>query len=763
MLTALVVAALAVLVPAVLRPPQQSAQAAGVQLSARDTGPEAPVIGDGPLTRVMRVEYGNTPGAAAVAVDPYTGARVQLSAATTRGLDGAPYLIQRFGYGPAIQRTVSLTFDDGPDALVTPQLLDLLSRERVPATFFVLGRHAVEQPELVRRMVREGHEVGSHTLTHPNLDQEDELREQVELVSTDRVLRALTGRSSALWRMPYDDSSVSGRQDSIQALLRAQRLGYLHAGYDVDSRDWVYNADPNGRAEDIPLPTLDGRSNLTVLLHDAGGPNRARTVQYVARLIAHARAAGYTFHTMPQANPAISTAVHPSGPEQLGDQAALAAATMVFAWPDHLLTVLFVLALVLVVGLGVVNVGLAVGRHRRRAGQLWPGPQQTPMAVTVALAAYNEEAVIARTLRSILASDYPIGEVIVVDDGSSDGTSQAVEQVAALDPRVRLIRQDNLGKATALNRGLRAATGQVVVTLDADTVMRPQAIGNLVRHFAADHTGRLGAVAGVVRVGNRRRNLLTRWQALEYLTQIGLDRAAQDRMRAIPVVPGACAAWRTEAIVQAGGYSQDTLAEDCDLALTLHRNGWRITQDDEAVALTEAPETVPALLKQRIRWTFGTMQAMYKHRSLMFRPGTGALGWFVLPHYLLNIVVPVVCVPFVAVMTVVTAVHEGIGLVAGYAAVFGLFHLATAAVAVRLMGESWRVLAVIPVYRLIYDPLRAYLLYASLLRAVKGVRVGWNKLSRTGSLDGVGDAAEAAVVSARRRAPRLPLPVPAGR
>ena len=155
------------------------------------------------------------------------------------------------------------------------------------------------------------------------------------------------------------------------------------------------------------------------------------------------------------------------------------------------------------------------------------------------------------------------------------------------------------------------------MTLDADTLVTPETIGLLVRHIAADTTGRLGAVAGVVRVGNRKRNLLTRWQALEYLTQIGVERAAQDGMGAISIVPGACAAWRKEAIQQVGGYTDVTLAEDCDLSLSLHRAGWNVTQEDEAIAYTEAPETVDALLDQRVRWTFGSLQAIWKHRDLL--------------------------------------------------------------------------------------------------------------------------------------------------
>jgi biofilm PGA synthesis N-glycosyltransferase PgaC len=263
----------------------------------------------------------------------------------------------------------------------------------------------------------------------------------------------------------------------------------------------------------------------------------------------------------------------------------------------------------------------------------------------------------------------------------------------------------------------------------------PETIGLLVRHIAADTTGRLGAVAGVVRVGNRKRNLLTRWQALEYLTQIGVERAAQDGMGAISIVPGACAAWRKEAIQQVGGYTDVTLAEDCDLSLSLHRAGWNVTQEDEAIAYTEAPETVDALLDQRVRWTFGSLQAIWKHRDLLFRSRYGLLGWYVLPQQALAILVPLVFLPFIVFMGIRTVQEQGIQVILVYFLLFLAAHLFVAAVGIVLMREKWRHLWMVPVYRIVYEPLRAYLLYTAVYMAVRGVRAGWKKLARTGTLD----------------------------
>lgn len=726
------------------RSPEQSTLPLGPEISKNAAGEHAPVVGTGPLERVLRVD--RTAGLAGV--DPFSGVQLaKFTAAEGAEIGSAPYVIQRYGYAQGTSHTISLTFDDGPDPQVTPALLDVLGREHVPATFFLLGRGIVADPALVRRMAAEGHSLGIHTMTHPDLNESPAWREHVELVATDRILRDVTGRASGIWRMPYTSPDETLEQESIEPFLRAQRMGFTHATYDFDTLDWEHDANPTGRSTDIPLPDLSSGGNVTMLLHDAGGPNRMRTVEYVQRLIPYARAHGYTFQTMPQVNPSIAQANAPVTPSP-ADRATTLVAGAAFNWPNVVMTVLFGLAVVLMIILGLLNAGLALWRHRRRRAIAWPSPSQVRLSTSVVLAAYNEERVIGRTIRTVLASDYPIAEVVVVDDGSSDDTSAVVQELAADDHRVRLIRQANTGKAGALNHGVAAAVGEVVVTLDADTIITPTTIGRLVRHFAVEGGERLGAVAGVVRVGNRGRNLLTRWQALEYITQIGLDRAAQDAVGGISIIPGACAAWRTEAILAAGGYSTATLAEDCDLALSLHRAGWRVTQDDEAVAYTEAPETVDDLLKQRERWTYGTLQAVFKNRDMLFSRRHPALGWYVLPNYILSILIPLIFLPFVLVMGLLVLEHDGPAMLLTYFGVFLLAQIGLAAVAIALMRERWHHLLMVPIYRVVFEPLRAYQLYTCVARAVQGRLMGWNKLDRSGSMDDHADVAAPSAAAA---------------
>jgi cellulose synthase/poly-beta-1,6-N-acetylglucosamine synthase-like glycosyltransferase/peptidoglycan/xylan/chitin deacetylase (PgdA/CDA1 family) len=708
-------------------PPTTMGNAHLSEVTSKQTTLHPPVIGSGPLIRVLEIknDHGKSVG-----YDPFTHAMAAtLTDAEVTAAHGHRFVVQKFGYSETAQKTISLTFDDGPDPKYTTELLDMLSAAHVPATFFVIGSAAAKYPGLVARESHEGHAVGNHSLTHIDVADSAGWRTRIELVATDRVLRSTTGMEASYFRLPYEGEDDESIQAAITGLLRAQKLGYLVVSHDVSTNDWKYEDTQHSGA--IPLPALDGR-NATLLLHDGGG-NRQKTVDLVKRLIPYARGLGYTFQSMPQVQPALAQRTSTVRPT-FWDRVTLALVTVCYVWPAHLLQTLFMFALLMV---GIVGFGGCVlaGCRRTRRRDAFPAAEEIDLPVSVLLAAYNEERVIRRTIETILASDYPFIEVLIIDDGSTDGTSTIVRELMATDPRIRLVNQPNAGKSTALNHGLSLVEGSHVVTLDADTILTPTTITNLVRHFAVDTAGTLGAVAAVLRVGNRERNLLTRWQALEYLTQIGVERAAHDALGAISIIPGACAAWRKDAILAAGGYSTMTLAEDCDLSLSLHRAGWRVTQDDHALAFTEVPENVDGLLAQRTRWTYGTLQATYKHRDMLFRPRYGWLGSYVLPNYVLSIAVPIVFQPFTVAMVIMAIQTQGWGIVGVYFAIFLAVHLGVTAVSIALMRESWHHMLLVPLYRVIYEPLRTYLLYTSAYLAVRGVRMGWNKIARSGSVD----------------------------
>jgi peptidoglycan-N-acetylglucosamine deacetylase len=690
------------------------------------------VIGDGPMLRVLQIDRDEE----IVGKDPFTGEVAMLTADEIKAAGTDEYVIQRYGYSAGVTKTISLTFDDGPHPISTPQLLDVLSAERVPATFFVLGNEAVQHPELIQRMTREGHAVGNHTLTHADLNDVSAFRAREELVQTDRILRSLTSQATTSFRLPYGGTTREEVGKNTLGILRAQQLGYHLSGYDFETLDWSYgSATPSADAADMPLPEFDGR-NFTVLMHDGGAESRAATVEYVKnRLIPAARAAGYTFQTMPQIQPDLRDSTQIITPS-IWDRAAATLAQMIYVWPNRVMHLLFAFALTIVGAIGVFHTALAVARRRRQPRY---DANVVLLPVSVVIAAYNEEMVIRRTLETLLNSTYPFLELLVVNDGSTDRTAIEVEAMMERDPRIRLINQPNRGKWAALNNGTAQARGDILVTLDADTIFTPETVANLVRQFAVDPDGRLGAVAGVVRVGNRERNLLTRWQGLEYLTQIGVERSAYAQLGAVPIIPGACAAWRKAAITEVGGYSHATLAEDCDLTLSLHQARWRVSQDDEALAYTEAPDHADALLAQRIRWTFGTLQAIFKHRNMLLRRRYGWLGMAVLPYMVISVVVPIVFLPFIAVMGVLAVQNSGWAIVGLYFLLFLALHLLIAAVAVILMRERWANLLMVPIYRVVHEPLRAYLLYTSVYLAMRGVKLAWNKLQRTGVMDAVFD------------------------
>ncbi|PYJ72621.1 MAG: hypothetical protein DME75_04060, partial [Verrucomicrobia bacterium] len=339
--------------------------------------------------------------------------------------------------------------------------------------------------------------------------------------------------------------------------------------------------------------------------------------------------------------------------------------------------------------------------------------------------------VIAETLRALLATDYKGEiEVIVVDDGSRDETAAEVERIGHIDPRVRLLPQENRGKARALQRGLSAVHTGIVVFIDADTQCQRNTLPRLLEPFA---DARIGAVSGHAKVGNLR-SFIARCQALEYTCGFNLDRRAYNRLNCITVVPGAISAIRKDAIDEAGGLSLQTLAEDTDLTLSLHRHGGRIVYVPGAVAWTEAPESVRTLARQRFRWAYGTLQCLWKHRDMIFNWNYRALGWFSLPSVWFFQIILVAVTPMVDLFLLASLPFGAWSAVMPFVITFLAMDLVLATLACVLEREpiarAWRILPM----RLIYRPMLSYCIWKAILRAVKGAWVSWGKLERTASV-----------------------------
>jgi cellulose synthase/poly-beta-1,6-N-acetylglucosamine synthase-like glycosyltransferase len=353
-----------------------------------------------------------------------------------------------------------------------------------------------------------------------------------------------------------------------------------------------------------------------MLLHDGGG-NRSQTVIALPQLIDALRAQGYEFVSVPELiGKTRAQVMLPLSRKEQFEARADGFIFGIYHWSWVTISAIFILGIILVSGRTLI-IGILALIEKLRPDR--PGIRGPLPGVTVLIPAHNEESVIVQTVDSVLESDYLDLHIIVVNDGSTDKTAELLDAHFSRQPRARILHQVNRGKAAALSAAMSHAETEIVVTIDADTEIEPDAIGKLVRHFA-DPT--VGAVAGNVKVGNRSR-WLTRWQALEYITSQNMEKRAFDLLNCITVVPGALGAWRKKAIEAAGGITADTVAEDADLTIAIRRFGWRIGYDEEAIAWTEAPETPAQLIRQRFRWTFGTLQSFWKHSSTLFRPKYG--------------------------------------------------------------------------------------------------------------------------------------------
>ncbi|MDA8436420.1 MAG: bifunctional polysaccharide deacetylase/glycosyltransferase family 2 protein [Actinomycetales bacterium] len=615
---------------------------------------------------------------------------------------------------------VALTFDDGPDPVWTPQILRILRENHVHATFFVVGAHAALYPGLVRQIVAEGHEIGIHTFTHLDLATASASRIETELSLTQNVVAAATGRQTHLLRPPYSSTADAVTAAQWPSLRVATAQGYAIVLSTVDTRDW---ATP-GVARIVASGTPPAGEGALVLMHDGGG-DRAQTVAALPTLIQDLRARGDRLTTVSQAVGVGGAELSATTGQRVAGT-ALVAVVLASVWVLRLLTVLLLVFLVLGVLRALLLLVFARRHVRQRRAVGGAEPWNPP--VSVVIPAYQEVAGIAGTVRSLVATGYPGLEIVVVDDGSTDGTADAVERLG-LDG-VLVVRQANSGKPAALNAGIRAARHDVLVLVDADTVFEPDAVRLLVAPLADPE---VGAVSGNTKVSNRT-GLLGRWQHLEYVVGFNLDRRMFDVLDCIPTVPGAIGAFRRSALVDVGGVGDDTLAEDTDLTMAVTRAGWRVAYEQSAIAWTEAPSTLRQLWKQRYRWAYGTMQSMWKHRHAAVEAGrAGHLGRRGLPYlFLFQVLMPLLG-PVVDIMAIYGLVFLDARVVLGVALAFTLVQMSLGAYALHLDHEPLRSVWWMPLQQLVYRQLMYLVVIQSVASAFAGARVGWQPLQRHGS------------------------------
>jgi cellulose synthase/poly-beta-1,6-N-acetylglucosamine synthase-like glycosyltransferase/peptidoglycan/xylan/chitin deacetylase (PgdA/CDA1 family) len=629
-------------------------------------------------------------------------------------------------------RTVALTFDDGPDPKWTPMVLALLKKYNVHATFFLVGSRVTERPDLVKRMVAEGHEVGIHSFTHPEMSEMGKWERKLQYSQTQMAIVGAAGVTTSLLRFPY--SSQPDAIDNVYwpIVKEAGELNYINVVNDTDSEDW----------KRPPIDTIiknsypKGGHGAVTLMHDAGG-NRSQTVKALAKMLPLYKAKHYRFVTVgeglqlsPEWNATAGNQFHAQTPASSGEiwrGRAMIWVVQASGWfVNGLVAILIVVGALTLIRLVLMLVLATIhARKRRRKDFRWGPEFREPVSVVVP--AYNEKEGIEAAVRSLATSDYPMVEVIVVDDGSSDNTADLAEGLGLAN--VRVIRVPNGGKPAALNIGTAWARADVIVMVDGDTIFEPNSIYELVQPFSDP---RVGGVAGNVKVGNRQ-SIVARWQHIEYVIGFNLDRRMYDMLQCMPTIPGAIGAFRREALKDVGGVSSETLAEDTDLTIAMGRAGWRVVYEERARAWTEAPSTISQLWRQRYRWSYGTMQAMWKHRHAVVESGpSGRFGRFGLVFLgLFQVFLPLFA-PLIDVLALYGLIAYDAKLSAG--AWLGMLALQffLAVFAFKLDREKLGPLLALPLQQFVYRQLMYAVMIQSVVTALTGARLKWHKLQRTG-------------------------------
>ncbi|WP_313001070.1 polysaccharide deacetylase family protein [Chryseobacterium gleum] len=683
-------------------------------------------IGDGEVLDVL-----NTPhdGKIALEIDP------KEKIITDENYVTYPSSYEVKKYGSAPQKELVLTFDDGPDETYTPQVLDVLSKYHVPAAFFLVGLNAEKNLPLVKRIYREGHEIGNHTFTHENVAKVSPERALLELKLTRLLIECVTGHSTILFRAPYNADSEPTTSEEIIPVALARQQNYLDIGENIDPEDWQ----PGIKADEIVKRVMAGirqqRGNI-ILLHDAGGDTREETVKALKILIPTLQKQGYHFTNLTSILHKSRNELMPEVPKTKSYyimQLNLVLATIIYG-VSHFLVALFTIFIVL----GLIRLLLMAYwafKERKKEKKLGEFPVlESYPKVSIIVPAYNEEVNIVSSLQNLLKQTYPNFDIIMVDDGSKDSTYDKAKAAFPDHPKLKIFTKRNGGKATALNFGISQTDAEYVVCIDADTKLQQDAVKYLIARFLnSDPEEKIAAVAGNVKVGNRV-NWLTKWQAIEYTTSQNFDRLAYAHINAITVIPGAIGAFKRSVVIETGGYSSDTLAEDCDITVKILKAGYTVANENRAVAVTEAPETVKQFLKQRFRWTYGIMQMFWKQRQTFLNPRYKGLGLWAMPNILLFQYI----IPFFSPLADVIMFF---GILSGngdkiftYYLIFLLVDASLALIAFIMQREKLINLLYIIPQRFGYRWLMYIVLFKSLRKALKGEMQSWGFLKRTGNV-----------------------------
>ncbi len=632
---------------------------------------------------------------------------------------------------------VSLTFDDGPHPIWTPKILDELDRLDVKATFFVVGEQVDAYPHLAVDIVSRGHEIANHTYSHPQMGEIATRQIDLQLELTRLAVIDATGIDSRLYRPPYSGDASRLPPDEADAAARALDKGYVFVATNLAPPDF----DPSITVDDIvsgAIPPVGSGGVIT--LHDGGGSDRSKTVAVLEPLVTQLRANDYRIGLVGEVvdsrlgldsvRPASSSSTF-QATTLSWLQSAASAVEFLAVWGSILFALLFVgrFAFLALVAL----------RRRIKERNKPPLDDGYKPPVTVLVPAYNEAVGIAAAVQSIDATDWPDLEILVIDDGSTDGCADIAESLGL--ERVRVIRKPNGGKSTALNLGIREARHDIIVMVDGDTMVEPNTVPEIVKPLQDPN---VGAVAGNPKIGNVT-NFLARLQVSEYLMSSSLERRILAPAGMITTIPGAIGAWRRSALQEAGFVSVETLAEDTDLTVSIARGGWRIAYAGQARAWTEAPNTISSLFKQRTRWTFGTLQVLWKHRRALFDRGPGSqLGRVALPYMFVSGYLLAALAPLIDLVLLINVLLGNWRLAAAAWATIAVLATGAGIIATRLDGDEIKPALLVPVQQVAFRPLLHLVSLVAIRRAIFGQKQVWGVQQRSGGLSvrGAGDEPE---------------------
>jgi peptidoglycan-N-acetylglucosamine deacetylase len=638
-----------------------------------------------------------------------------------------PHRVQLQGGGVA--GGIMLAFDGLPSSVDVDHFITTLATTGAKAAFFVDLPALLQRGAAAQKLSMAGHVLGLRVLPPLPNRPESQLAGRMQMNAVQLYLTRHFGKPARLVLLRpgagpphYSSDAFAAETDLLGRGLISVRSSFDAPFGPIDPTSFVDRILREGDPGQTQVITLDLRES---------GPDLALALPgFLARLAAD----GFQFVALDEAT--LSGSAAPASitlpVSQIGDGFAFG----LLAFFLNGVTVLFFVMLVISAIFSVIYITLSL--LRRPNGAI--DPDFTP-PVSVVIPAFNEEKVIAACLASVLRSDYPNFQVYIVDDGSTDHTSDVIRSMVAEHPRVHLLQEENAGKWHAANYALSQITTPIFIAADADSIFLPDTIRWLVQPFKDE---KVGAVAGLVEVGNRV-NILSDFQHQEYMVTQNVLRRAHEFFDGILVVPGAVGAWRTRAVQLGGGFSGETITEDADLTVAVHRAGYRVRFEERARSITEAPVTVRAFMRQRLRWQLGMLQVSWKHRRVITSGlpiGFSVVDsiWFGPVSLLLAILDDILLVTVVGTALYSIVLREALPggvlpilLFTSYFIMTGIEVLRTLTAFWFERRFEWKTLLLIPLLRFGYRQLLYLTAIRGLFRALTGHPTGWYKIDRTGT------------------------------